>query len=157
MTTPEVGAQEFLTDKYYATITTGAARKEYTLNDAALTSGKIPVITTNGRLTDSAGTGFVYVTSGAFSYVTTIGPALGGTGIANNAASTITISGAYGLTITLTATTSVTLPTSGTLATLAGTEVLTNKDLTSGTNTFPTFNQNTTGSAATLTTPRTIG
>lgn len=34
---------------------------------------------------------------------------------------------------------------------------LTNKDLTSGTNTFPTFNQNTTGSAATLTTPRTIG
>lgn len=36
-------------------------------------------------------------------------------------------------------------------------QVLTNKDLTSGTNTFPTFNQNTTGSAATLTTPRTIG
>ncbi len=33
---------------------------------------------------------------------------------------------------------------------------LTNKDLTSGTNTFPTFNQNTTGSAATLTTTRTI-
>lgn len=33
---------------------------------------------------------------------------------------------------------------------------LTNKDLTSGTNTFPTFNQNTTGSAATLTTGRTF-
>jgi hypothetical protein len=33
---------------------------------------------------------------------------------------------------------------------------LTNKNLTSGTNTFPTFNQNTTGSAATLTTPRNI-
>lgn len=33
---------------------------------------------------------------------------------------------------------------------------LTNKDLTSGTNTFPTFNQSTTGSAATLTTGRTI-
>lgn len=33
--------------------------------------------------------------------------------------------------------------------------VLTNKDLTTG-NTFPTFNQNTTGSAATLTTPRNI-
>lgn len=32
-----------------------------------------------------------------------------------------------------------------------------NKNLTSGTNTFPTFNQNTTGSAATLTTGRTIG
>lgn len=35
-------------------------------------------------------------------------------------------------------------------------QVLTNKDLTSGTNTFPTLNQNTTGSAATLTTGRTI-
>jgi hypothetical protein len=34
---------------------------------------------------------------------------------------------------------------------------LTNKDLTSGTNTFPTLNQSTTGSAATLTTARTIG
>lgn len=35
-------------------------------------------------------------------------------------------------------------------------QVLTNKDLSSGTNTFPTFNQNTTGSAAKLTTGRTI-
>lgn len=42
-------------------------------------------------------------------------------------------------------------------ATKTGSETLTNKDLTSGTNTFPTFNQNTTGSAATLTTSRTIG
>lgn len=39
----------------------------------------------------------------------------------------------------------------------AATAVLTNKDLTSVTNTFPTFNQSTTGSAATLTTGRTIG
>ena len=38
----------------------------------------------------------------------------------------------------------------------SATATLTNKDLTSGTNTFPTFNQNTTGSAAKLTTPRTI-
>lgn len=37
------------------------------------------------------------------------------------------------------------------------TQILTNKDLSSGTNTFPTLNQSTTGSAATLTTPRTIG
>lgn len=34
---------------------------------------------------------------------------------------------------------------------------ITNKNLNSGTNTFPTFNQNTTGSAASLTTARTIG
>ena len=36
------------------------------------------------------------------------------------------------------------------------TQTLTNKDLSSATNTFPTFNQNTTGSAAKLTTARTI-
>lgn len=40
--------------------------------------------------------------------------------------------------------------------TISSTDVVTNKDLTSGTNTFPTFNQNTTGSAATLTTTRTL-
>lgn len=52
LTTAEAGVIEFLTDKYYGTITTGAARKELTLNDAALTSGRVPFVTTNGRLTD---------------------------------------------------------------------------------------------------------
>lgn len=70
--------------------------------------------------------------------------------------SSLITSGAFATTLTATATTNVTLPTTGTLATRAGTETFTNKDLTSGTNTFPTFNQNTTGSAATLTTGRTI-
>lgn len=42
-------------------------------------------------------------------------PNLGGTGIANNASSTLTISGSFGTTITVSGTTSVTLPTSGTL------------------------------------------
>lgn len=69
MTTAEVGAQEFLTDKYYGTITTGAARKEFTLNDIALTSGRIPFNTTNGRLTDSSAFTFSggTVTATAFS------------------------------------------------------------------------------------------
>lgn len=53
MTTAEAGAVEFLTDKAYLTITTGAARKEFTLNDSALTSGRIPIATTNGRLMDA--------------------------------------------------------------------------------------------------------
>jgi hypothetical protein len=53
MTTAEAGAIEFVTDNFYGTITTGAARKEFTLNDATLTSGRIPVVTTNGRLTDN--------------------------------------------------------------------------------------------------------
>lgn len=39
----------------------------------------------------------------------------GGTGVANNAASTLTITGNYGTTFTVTNTTAVTLPTSGTL------------------------------------------
>lgn len=43
-----------------------------------------------------------------------------------------------------------------TVATLAGSQSLTNKNLAGAGNTFPTFNQNTTGSAATLTTTRTI-
>lgn len=42
------------------------------------------------------------------------------------------------------------------IPTVSSTSALTNKDLTSGTNTFPTFNQNTSGSAATLTTSRNI-
>ena len=45
----------------------------------------------------------------------------GGTGVANNVASTLTFSGAFGTTFTVTGTTSVTLPTSGTLATTSNT------------------------------------
>lgn len=49
----------------------------------------------------------------------------------------------------------ITLPTtSDTLVGKATTDTLTNKDLSSGTNTFPTFNQNTTGSSAKWTTAR---
>ena len=54
LTTAEAGAKEFLTDKEYLTITTGAARKEITLNDIALTSGRVPYLTTEGRLTDAS-------------------------------------------------------------------------------------------------------
>lgn len=56
LTTATAGTMEFLTDKYYGTITTAAARKEFTLNDAALTSGQVPVVTTNGRLINGGAT-----------------------------------------------------------------------------------------------------
>lgn len=67
----------------------------------------------------------------------TLPAANGGTGVANNAASTITISGAFATTLTVSGTTGITLPTTGTLSTLAGTETLTNKTLTSPTLTTP--------------------
>jgi len=56
--------------------------------------------------------------------------ASGGTGVANNAAMTVTGSGNFAYTRTLTGTTNVTFPTTGTLATLAGSETLSNKTLT---------------------------
>jgi hypothetical protein len=59
-----------------------------------------------------------------------VGPANGGTGVANNAASTLTISGSFATTLTVSGATGVTLPTTGTLATLAGSETLSNKTLT---------------------------
>jgi hypothetical protein len=61
----------------------------------------------------------------------TLGADQGGTGVANNAAMTVTGSGNFAYTRTLTGTTNVTLPTTGTLATLAGSETFTNKTLTS--------------------------
>lgn len=62
----------------------------------------------------------------------------GGTGV-NNGTKTITLggnlttSGAFATTLTTTAATNVTLPTTGTLATRAGTETLTNKTITGAT------------------------
>jgi hypothetical protein len=74
--------------------------------------------------------------AGAFttlSTTTAIGPASGGTGVANNAAATVTSSGNFAYTRTLTGATNVTFPTTGTLATLAGSETFTNKTLTNPT------------------------
>ena len=61
----------------------------------------------------------------------TLGADQGGTGVANNVAMTVTGSGNFAYTRTLTGVTNVTFPTTGTLATLAGTETLTGKTLTS--------------------------
>ena len=65
-------------------------------------------------------------------------PSQGGTGVANNDASTLTISGSFPTTVTVSATSSVTLPTSGALAVLASpafTGVPTAPTATAGTNT----------------------
>lgn len=69
---------------------------------------------------------------------TIVGPTYGGTGV-NNGSNTLTLAGnvshagSFTQTFTATGNTSVTLPTTGTLATLAGTETFTNKTLTTPT------------------------
>lgn len=75
-------------------------------------------LTTAGMLCNAVTTGLVSSSTTGCSGLT-LGAASGGTGVANNSANTITFSGNYGLTITLTGATSVTLPTSGSLAPLA--------------------------------------
>jgi hypothetical protein len=92
-----------------------------------------------------------------------IGATYGGTGV-NNGSSTITLGGslstigAYTITLTATANTTLTLPVTGTLSTLAGTETLTNKTLTApviativntGTLTLPTSTDTLVGRATT--------
>lgn len=55
LSSPVAGAIEFTTDDYFATITTGPARKAFVLDDGArLTATKMPVASTNGRLIDSS-------------------------------------------------------------------------------------------------------
>lgn len=55
LTTAIAGCIEFTTDDFFATITTGTARKAFILDDGSrLTSGRIPIATTNGRLIDNA-------------------------------------------------------------------------------------------------------
>lgn len=93
-------------------------------------SGTISNPTTTPAITINLGV----LTAGTWQ-ATIINPTYGGTGI-NNGNKTITLggnlvtSGAFNTTLTTTAATNVTLPTTGTLATLAGTETLLNKTLT---------------------------
>ena len=97
-------------------------------------------------------------TSGAVTVAGTLAPANGGTGVSNNAAMTVTGSGNFAYTRTLTGATNVTFPTTGTLSTLAGSETLTNKTLTTpiistisntGTLTLPTSTDTLVGRATT--------
>lgn len=95
------------------------------------------------------------VTTGTWN-ASVIGAAYGGTGVANNAANTISFTGNYSLGLTLAANTSLTLPSSGTVATVAGSEALTNKSIngltiTSSTGTLTVTNGKTVSVSNTLT------
>ena len=101
------------------------------------TGNVIEVATGGGGTPGGSNTDIQYNNAGAFGgYAIPLSSTLGGTGVAQSSAvNTITLgrafitSGAFDITLTATGTTNVTLPTSGTLATLAGAESLTNKKL----------------------------
>ena len=116
-------------------------------------TGALEVYTNIGWNTVSAGTGVVTFSAGTTGLTPNtptaggivlggiVNPATGGTGV-NNGTNTITVAGnfatagAYALTLTATGATNVTVPTTGTLATLGGVETLTNKSMSGSSNTF---------------------
>ncbi len=101
---------------------------------AVTTAGFIPVgAVSTGIPTYVAVSGDATLASTGALTLAVVGPAKGGTGVANNAACTTTRSGNFAKTETLTNTTTVTYPTTGTLSTLAGAEVITLKDHDGGT------------------------
>ncbi|NDC95558.1 tail fiber domain-containing protein [bacterium] len=91
-------------------------------------------------LTTTATTSLTLPTSGTLATLTdvnatqltgTLLPTKGGTGVSNNDSATLTRTGNFDLNITTTAASAVTMPTTGTLATLSGSETLLNKSVSS--------------------------
>ena len=115
-------------EKFYLINNTGTGAKTVKNTSGtgiSVPAGKATLVYNNGTNVVDAASYFTSLTLGS-----ALPAASGGTGVQNNAASTLTISGSFATTLTVTGATGVTLPTTGTLATLAGTETLSNKTLT---------------------------
>jgi hypothetical protein len=94
----------------YLTVNSSATAPQWT---TAVASGVTSFQTSMAGLTPNT------ATTGSVTLAGTLGPANGGTGVANNSAATVTSSGNFAYTRTLTGTTNVTFPTSGTLLSTA--------------------------------------
>jgi hypothetical protein len=114
------------------TITDGVLNVGGTTNRITITSDGVDIASTYAGQSSISVLGTVL--TGTWN-ADIISPTFGGTGV-NNGSKTITLggnlttAGNYATTLTMTGATSVTLPTTGTLATLAGTESLSNKTIT---------------------------
>lgn len=100
-----------------------------------------PIVTEAGAapLTNKSMDGLVntFTNLPSSSFITPIPPQSGGTGVANNSASTLTISGHFGTTLTISNTTTATLqPTQGIIVGRSTTDTLTNKSIDGGSNTL---------------------
>ena len=111
-----------------------------------LGNGELAINYTDGKLfyKDNTGTVQVIATKATSALSIPVSATQGGTGVANNVASTITISGSFGTTLTVTGTTAVTLPTSGTLLSTAAavTPAQGGTGVANGTNNTITFTGN---------------
>ena len=119
-------------------ISAATSGTDYAPGTSANTSGLVYSTTTTGALTTATGAqvstalGSTAITGNAANVTGIVLGANGGTGVANTGftitvAGNVSHAGSFTQTFTATGNTSLTLPTTGTLATLAGTETLTNK------------------------------
>jgi len=141
-----------ITDANLATIST-AGKVSNSATTATSSNSVNAIVARDGSGNFSAGTISASLSGNATNVTGIVAGANGGTGVANTG-KTITLggnlitSGAYSTTLTSTNTTSVTLPTSGTLATLAGNETLSNKTIAAASNTISGLtNSNLSGTA----------